>query len=193
MPTGEKLEDEPREKSSYNLRTMDVDEDSGMEEMPIVLPIASSVPPMTMREMAESAARKREEASGAANDTDVQQRPLPSARVSEGRPKTRATRQSRASSSTPATSTKGGPRLRVTRRASARKRERDTETDEDTTDDQDDEGESLTSPKKRTRVMATLPTSAPSTRTLRPRASKTLAQIQDEKEQASAFRRATAS
>jgi xeroderma pigmentosum group C-complementing protein len=197
MTPVEELEYEPRENVSYHLQAMDVDEDSDMEEIPVILPIASDVAPMTMREMAESVARRRGEATGTASDveiinTDVQQRPSPSARASEGKstPKIKVTRQSRASSSTPAVSKKGSARPRATRRASARKRGRDSETDEDI---DGVESESLTSPKKRTKVAASSLTPAPSTRTLRPRASKTPAQIREEKEQEVAFRRATAS
>jgi xeroderma pigmentosum group C-complementing protein len=194
MTPVEELEYEPRENVSYLLQTMDVDEDSDMEEIPVVLPIASDVAPMTMREMAESVARRREEATGMASDveiinTDAQRRPSPSVRVSEGKstPKIKVTRSS---SSTPAVSKKGSARPRATRRASARKRGRDSETDEDI---DGVESESLTSPKKRTKVAASSLTPAPSTRTLRPRASKTPAQIREEKEQEVAFRRATAS
>jgi xeroderma pigmentosum group C-complementing protein len=188
----------PPENAIHNLSTMDVDVDSDMEEIPVVLPIASGFAPKTMREMAESAAKRREEATDASGDveiigTDIQQHPAPS---TEGKSekstlKMKVTRPSRANSST-AVLKKGDAHPRPTRRVSARKRERDSETDEDIISDGSG-NLNLSSPKKRTRVVASSSTHAPSARTLRPRASKTPAQIQEEKEQEAAFRRATAS
>jgi xeroderma pigmentosum group C-complementing protein len=193
----EGLQYEPLQKVSDDLSTMEVDVDSDMEEIPVILPMASSVVPRTMQEMAESAARQREEVKSGASgnvevtDIDIQRRSGPeSTPGSEGTPKTRATHPSKANSSKPAVSKKPGTRPRVTRRASARKRERDSGTDEDT---DEDVSENLSPPKKRTRVAASSSTPAPPTRTLRPRASKTPAQIREEKEQEAAFRRATAS
>lgn len=191
--TSEGPQYEPSENVTYDLSIMDVDMDSDMEEIPVVLPVARDVAPMTMREMAESAAKLREEATGTVDDVeiigiDAEQRPSPSTQVSKEKsaPKTRVTRQSKANSSTAAVSKKNNAR-----RASARKRERDSETEEGV-DGVDNA--SLSSPKKRTRVAASSSTTpAPSTRTLRTRASKTPAQIQEEKGQEAAFRRATIS
>ena len=175
---------------------MDVDLDSDMEETPVVLPVASDTAPLTMQEMVENAARRQEE-NGAADDveiidTDAQQRPSPSRKAPEGKstPAVKASRPSRAKSSTPTVSKKNGPRPRPTRRSSTRKRGRDSETDEDIGSDESD---GLSSPKKRTRVAAIPSTPTSTTRVLRPRASKTPAQIQEEKKQEAAFRRATAS
>jgi xeroderma pigmentosum group C-complementing protein len=166
----------------YDPSTMDADVDSDME-VPVVLPLASNSAPITMREMAESAAKQREVAT-LAGDIEILN---DSAKLPTQTSERKWTNRAESSAAAPSMQ-QNGARTRASRRVSTRKRERAIETAEDTDEERED---SLSPSKKRTRVAASSSTPAPPTRTLRPRASKTPAQIQEEKEQEAAFRRAT--
>jgi len=159
--------DEPPRDFTSECRTMDTGSD--MEEMTTTPPAASGVVPKTMQEMAESAARQL------ANDADAIEVVVTD--TNTHRPSASSTSGSVKQSRRPAT-----------RSASARKRGRGYKTEGDTSDDSG----SLSSPKKRTRARESLTSLTPPTRTLRPRASKTPVQIQEEKQQEKAFRRAIA-
>lgn len=170
----------------YSLETMDVDSDAEMEEE--VIPDfreSATFAPKTMRELAEDAARERgtvKVVNSSAGDeeyrlsapptpdlisrTTIKLPAIPRAPVKNGRKKEKALPT-------------------IVRPTPRKKRARG---DDETTQGQ----ESESSPTKRTRMQTTVavPTT---TRVLRSRVPKSEAQIQEEKEQELAFKRAVAS
>lgn len=203
---------------TYDLQTMDVDSDIELEEVPVNLVEATDQlkldsGPKTMREMAEDAAKTRRRRTGEEPnsdndavelvDTDVY-RPSPdlfSAMQTNdvGSVKIKITPRPLRSSKQPDTptapsnsATKGPRRTarRVSTRTTSRKRERSHDSDDHIIND---ENSSQPSPKKRAAKSAksSVPaTPTPSTRTLRPRASKTAAQLLEEEKLEEAYKRA---
>jgi xeroderma pigmentosum group C-complementing protein len=186
---------EPLKNFTYDLQTMDVDSDIDMEEI-ATIPIAGQAAPKTMQEMAEDAARLRINDDNDSNgdeaiDTEGY-RPSPFIQTPDGRetPSLKITLPSRAKAQKPSTpqanaSTKQPPHARSSKPASEKKRRRDDEEDEMS-------HEAQSSPKRRTRSKPDLPTPSMPARTLRPRASKTSTQLDEEREQEEAYRRAIA-
>ncbi|KAF8157998.1 hypothetical protein B0H34DRAFT_707119 [Crassisporium funariophilum] len=195
---------------TYDLETMDVDPD--MEEILTQPPETASTRifiPKTMQEMAEEATNQRA-IDGAVDEEELDMTLPPQADPSAvtAAPKTtlKITLPSKASNSNNASSGGGTPGItkadgkssrtpRPASRRSKRKRLRkDDREDSDSANssDEKDDDELQPSPNKRVRVKATPVSTPQSTRTLRPRASRTTAQIESERQNEEAYRRAVA-
>lgn len=197
---------------TYDLEMMDVDlletpNDGGMEESRI---------PKTMQELAEDAARKlqaviRDQDAETVNQTWIRRKNLDGGdgeyRPSPPPPPVKITMPAGKASSTAGAGvvTRNGgstsnvkpkpkpkPKTRSTR-ALTRKRAQ-TQEDSDSDDSDAVEEEEKEKPSKRSRLAATTSSSKPTTpaptRTLRPRVLKTRAQIEEERENEEAYRRA---
>lgn len=185
---------EPPKDFTYDLHTMDVDSDIDMEEV-TSFPAVQEAAPKTMQEMAEDAAKLRiDDINGSIGDevidTDAY-RPSPPPQAPDGRARITITVPSKVKGQKPSTSqsntpVKQAPRARPSKRGSANKRRRDDEESEISQD------ETQSSSKRRVRSKPHLPAPAVPTRTLRPRAAKTTVQLDEEREQEEAYRRATA-
>ncbi|KAJ6611382.1 hypothetical protein B0H10DRAFT_2056390 [Mycena sp. CBHHK59/15] len=183
------------ERLTYDLETMDVDSDPGMDEVQpdSLRDLNGAGAPKTMAELAEeTASRLRKEFArddiGEAGEEYVSS-PPPTTGVAPKVKKTRRAKPSRAPSERNPVKVKAKAKAGASaaRRASTRKRQRDNDTDSDP----EEEGEP--SPPKRTKtnegVVAAPPAPA---RTLRPRRTKTQAELQEEQELEQAFKRAVA-
>lgn len=183
---------EPLKDFTYDLHTMDMDSDVDMEEISTI-PALQETAPKTMQEMAEDAARLQidDVSDDEVIDTDVY-RPSPPPRAPGDGPRLTITVPPRARGETSSalkssTPTKQPPRARPSRRSSAKKRRRDDEESLPSLD----ETQSPSKRRVRSKPVLPAPTVVP-TRTLRPRTSKSAAQIDEEKELENAYRRATA-
>ncbi|TFK33041.1 hypothetical protein BDQ12DRAFT_716098 [Crucibulum laeve] len=174
--------------TTYDLETMDVDSD--LEEIPIQ-PVNGTAMPKTMQEMAEEAERLKEEKAGEPEVEEIQA--LTAIQLVAKKGPTTKIPSSKASTPTKGSSKQGTPAKTgsraSTRKPSIRKRRRRGKEGEET---ESSEHEGEPSPRKRVRAKAPpAPTPAP-TRTLRPRNSKTPAQVAEEKKAEERFRRAVA-
>lgn len=183
MTPTEDASHEPPKDFTYDLHTMDVDSDIDMEEV-TSFPAVQETAPKTMQEMAEDAARLQ------IDDINAYQ-PSPPPQAPEGRARITITVSSKmkgqnSSPPQPSTPPKRVPRARPSKRGSAKKRRRDDEESELSHD------ETQSSSKRWVRSKPHLPALAVPTRTLRPRAAKTSVQLDEERKQEEAYRRATA-
>ncbi|KAF8215000.1 hypothetical protein K438DRAFT_1800573 [Mycena galopus ATCC 62051] len=175
----------------YDLETMDVDPDPGVEEEH-VHPLKK---PKTMKELAEETAARLDiefgrHTIGEDLDENVDIRPLSPAASAPNVKKTRQAKPSR-KRNPPETKAKAG--APDARRVSSRKRRRKEEADSDS---ESEEEVSEPSPAKRAKISngASAPTPVPEVtgRSLRPRRTKTQTQLQEEAEQERLFQRAVA-
>ncbi|KAF9465269.1 hypothetical protein BDZ94DRAFT_1160286 [Collybia nuda] len=181
---------EPLNNFTYDLHTMDVDSDTGMELI-TSLPAVGESTPKTMREMAEDAARMRLTETKERSDdeviiTDIHPPPPPLETADKREVPRTITILPRSKGKAPQAQTMRASRARASKQASTKKRHRDSEESELSHD------ETQTPPNKRGRSKPDLPSPPVPTRTLRPRVPKTSAQLEEEKEQEKAYRRATA-
>ncbi|KDR82961.1 hypothetical protein GALMADRAFT_238668 [Galerina marginata CBS 339.88] len=193
---------------TYDLDTMDVD--SEMEEVVPTTNLATHHIPKTMQQIAEDAAAQRQAvaASDADDEEVIMTSPLVShpgekATIKIALPSNASTPNSLSNRGTPlSTRAKGKSKPSTTKRAGTRKSKRkrtkkdaseldsgDLSDEED--EEQEPEEEHKPSPSKRSRVKAT-PVTTPATRTLRPRTSKTPAQIAEARQFEEAYRKAVA-
>ncbi|KAJ7133637.1 hypothetical protein C8R44DRAFT_871002 [Mycena epipterygia] len=177
------------ESVTYDLETMDVDSDPGMDDVQPDPPPTAVRAPKTMQQLAEeTTARLRKEFArddiGEDVDEDVPPPPLPTASAPKAK-KARQAKPSRAPSERNPTKTKAKVGAPAARRASAKKRRRNDGTDSDS------EEETEPSPAKRAKA-GNGAAPPPPARTLRPRRSKTQTELQQEEERELAFRRAIA-
>jgi xeroderma pigmentosum group C-complementing protein len=183
------------EQLTYDLETMDVDSDPGIEdEQPA--PRRPVKAPKTMKQLAEETSARlnkefaRHDIEDDVEEMDIPLPPVPTASAPKAK-KTRQAKPSRAPSERNPTKTKAKVGAAAARRASARKRRRSNGTDSDS------EGEdSEPSPAKRAKAGNGVPApvaaaQAPS-RSLRPRRTKTQTELQEEAERERAFQRAVA-
>ncbi|KAK7048704.1 hypothetical protein R3P38DRAFT_2870999 [Favolaschia claudopus] len=202
-PSGAVSESEAAaEQVTYNLETMaveDVEEDVGMEEAPPAP--GSGLKLKSMAELAEeTTARLRKEFArhdkGVDDDVEMLPLPAPSISTAAGKAKIKKAQQAKSTRAPSAQNQtrakgKGAP---VARRPSVRKRRRkeDSGSESDLSDDgNENEDEDEPSPAKRVKAShaAAVPT-ATTGRTLRPRRTKTQAEVEEETQQERAYRRA---
>ena len=201
------LEHTKPEYVTYDIQVMDVDPaENGADA---AMPIPTETIPMTMQELAEAAAEKQ----SAEQDTNVVKgnsitsnavgnqsvRTLHSQKSSRQSTPLKAAKTRRGVA--PATKGRGATKSRTAmdRNRSARKRRQSSEDGESQVDSESSHGESDHDddddppPKKRRRAPASSsakPAPSPPTRVLRPRRSKTQAQVEADQAQEEAFRRA---
>ncbi|KAJ7439239.1 hypothetical protein FB451DRAFT_1344313 [Mycena latifolia] len=173
---------------TYDLETMDVDSDPGVDDEQ---PDPPSKAPKTMQQLAEeTAARLQKEFERddiGEDEGDVPPPPLPTASATKLK-KTPKAKPSRAPSERNPTKTKAKAVAPAARRTSARKRRRTDEVDSDPEED-----ESEPSPAKRAKAgVDVAPRAPPPARSLRPRRAKTQTELQDEQERERAFQQAVA-